>query len=764
MPSLRAGCLRFRLMAGPQLTLAPRDKAEVRPLAEYAEQAYLDYSMYVILDRALPHLADGLKPVQRRIVYAMSELGLAATAKPRKSARTIGDVIGKFHPHGDAACYEAMVHLAQPFAYRHPLVDGHGNFGAADDPKSFAAMRYTEARLTAYAQTLLAELGQGTVNWADNFDGTLKEPELLPAQLPNLLINGSSGIAVGMSTDIPPHNLGELAEALERIAARPKLHYDTLSSLIPGPDFPTGGVLITPAEEIREMYRKGHGILRLRGTWKREEGTVVIHELPWQVSGSRLLEQIAKQMRAKRLPMLENLRDESDHENPVRLILIPRSSRVDVDALIAHLYATTDLERSVRVNLNVIGQDGRPRVRDLRGLLVEWLQFRRATLRRRLEHRENQVSVRLHVLEGLMIAYLNLDEVIAIVRYEDDPKARLMKRFNLSAEQADGILNIRLRNLARIEEQKLLAEQDELEAEREDLRATLGDRHKFDKLMITEFRALAKEHGNKRRTRIVDSAPPAAAFQDEDVTPAEPITVVLSRHGFARAGKGHELDSAGLNFRPGDDLLCDLPCKSNQQVVFLSSEGRVYTLPAHSLPSARTLGEPLSSRFNVADGERWSGMMGGDPETRWLVCGTRGHGFMAKTGGLYSRSRSGKAFLNLPDKAEPLMPVPSPDGTVRVAAVSDDGRLLLFPAEELPEAAAGRGVLLIGLKNGERLAAATLIGLRDRLIMQCGDRKMTLRGQALESYAGKRARRGRALPRGWQKNVTRLARDPFRGG
>ena len=751
-------------MAGPQLRLVPRENAEARPLAEYAEQAYLDYSMYVILDRALPHLADGLKPVQRRIVYAMSELGLAATAKPRKSARTIGDVIGKFHPHGDSACYEAMVHLAQPFAYRHPLVDGHGNFGAIDDPKSFAAMRYTEARLTAYAQTLLAELGQGTVDWTDNFDGTLKEPELLPAQLPNVLVNGSSGIAVGMSTDIPPHNLRELAVALERLAARPGMRYATLAGLIPGPDFPTGGELITPAAEILEIYRKGRGVLRVRASWKREAGAVVIHELPWQVSGSRVLEQIAKQMRAKRLPMLENLRDESDHENPVRLVLQPRSARVDMEALMAHLFATTDLERSLRVNLNVIGEDGRPRVRDLRGMLVEWLGFRRGTLRRRLKHREDQVSMRLHILEGLMIAYLNLDEVIAIVRYEDNPKARLMERFRLSSEQADGILNIRLRNLARIEEQKLLAEQDELEAEREVLRATLGDKAKFDKLMISEFRALAGEHGDGRRTRIVDGAPPAAAFQEEDVTPAEPLTVVLSRHGFARAGKGHELDSAGLGFRPGDELLCDLPCKSNQQVVFLSNEGRVYSLPAHSLPSARTHGEPLSSRFNLADGARFSGMIGGDPESRWLVCGTRGHGFVATAGKLVSRSRSGKAFLNLPEGAEPLLPVPALAPNSRVAAVSGDGRLLLFPLAELPESAAGRGVLLIGLKKSERLAAATVIGLRDRLEVHCGKRKMTLRGQALENYAGKRALRGRLLPRGWQKNVTRLARDSFRGG
>ena len=751
-------------MAGPQLKLVPRDRAEPRPLAEYAEQAYLDYSMYVILDRALPHLGDGLKPVQRRIVYAMSELGLAATAKPRKSARTIGDVIGKFHPHGDAACYEAMVHLAQPFAYRHPLVDGHGNFGAVDDPKSFAAMRYTEARLTAYAQTLLAELGQGTVEWADNFDGTLKEPELLPAPLPNLLINGSSGIAVGMSTDVPPHNLRELAVAVERLARNPDMSLDKLCSLVPGPDFPTGGQLITPSDELREIYRKGHGVMRLRASYTREDTAIVIHELPWQVSGSRVLEQIARQMNARRLPMLETLRDESDHENPVRLVLAPKSSRVDADAVMAHLFATTDLERSVRVNLNVIGSDGRPRVRDLRGLLLEWLAFRRATLRRRLAHREDQVSQRLHVLEGLLIAYLNLDEVIRIVRYEDDPKARLMESFKLSAEQADGILNIRLRNLARIEEEKLLAEQEALEAERQTLRSTLSDSAKFDKLMISEFRELAKKHGDERRTRIVQGAPAAQAFQEEDVTPAEALTVVLSRHGFARAGKGHELDSAALNFRPGDELLCDLPCKSNQQVVFLSDEGRIYSMPAHSLPSARTLGEPLSSRFNVTDGAAWSGLMGGEPDGRWLVCATGGHGFVARTGGLYSRSRTGKAFLKLAEGSEPLQPAAVPGADSRVAVVSDGGRLLVFPVEELPESAAARGVLLMGLKNGARLAAVTVIGARDRLVVHCGKRKMTLRGQALESYAGKRALRGRLLPRGWQNNVTRLARDPFGGG
>jgi len=751
-------------MAGPQLKLVPRDGAEPRPLAEYAEKAYLDYSMYVILDRALPHLGDGLKPVQRRIVYAMSELGLAATAKPRKSARTIGDVIGKFHPHGDAAGYEAMVHLAQPFAYRHPLVDGHGNFGAVDDPKSFAAMRYTEARLTAYAQTLLAELGQGTVEWADNFDGTLKEPELLPAPLPNLLVNGSSGIAVGMSTDVPPHNLRELAVAAARLAKSPGMGPEKLCGLVPGPDFPTGGQLVTPPEELREIYRKGHGVMRLRASFTREDSLIVIHELPWQVSGRRVLEQVARQMNAKRLPMLETLRDESDHENPVRLVLEPRSSRVDADTVMAHLFATTDLERSVRVNLNVIGQDGRPRVRDLKGLLLEWLAFRRATLRRRLEHREDQVSQRLHILEGLMIAYLNLDEVIRIVRYEDDPKAQLMERFNLSAEQADGILNIRLRNLARIEEKKLLAEQEKLETERGELRSTLADSAKFDQLMISEFRELAKAHGDERRTRIVEGAPPAQAFQEEDMAPAEALTVVLSRHGFARAGKGHELDSAALSYRPGDELLCDLRCKSNQQVVFLSSEGRVHTLSAHSLPSARPLAEPLSSRFNVADGAAWSGLMGGDPEACWLVCATGGHGFVAATGKLYSRSRAGKAFLRLADGSEPMPPAAVPEADSRVAVASSDGRLLLFPVEELPESAAARGVLLMGLKKGERLAAATVIGARDRLLVHCGKRRMTLRGQALEEYAGKRALRGRLLPRGWRNNVTRLAREVFRSG
>ena len=751
-------------MAGPQLSLVPRGSAEARPLAEYAEQAYLDYSMYVILDRALPHIADGLKPVQRRIVYAMSELGLAATAKPRKSARTIGDVIGKFHPHGDAACYEAMVHLAQPFAYRHPLVDGHGNFGAVDDPKSFAAMRYTEARLTAYAQTLLDELDQGTVDWADNFDGTLKEPELLPAPLPNVLINGSSGIAVGMSTDIPPHNLGELAAAVERLAASPGLGYDKLAELVPGPDFPTGGELITAPGDLVEIYRKGQGVMRLRAAYVREGASIVITELPWQAPGSRVLEQIARQMNAKRLPMLENLRDESDHESPVRLVLTPRSPRVDVAGLMAHLFATTDLERSVRVNFNVIGQDGRPRVRDLRGMLAEWLTFRRATLRRRLAHREDKVSQRLHILEGLMIAYLNIDEVIAIVRYESEPRVVLMERFSLSAAQADGILNIRLRNLARIEEEKLLAEQEQLEAERESLRATLADPAKLDKLMIAEFRELAETHGNARRTRIVDGAPAAQAFQEEDIAPAEAVTVVLSGHGFARAGKGHDLDSAALSFRPGDALLCDLPCKSNQQVVFLSSEGRVYSLPAHSLPSARTLGEPLSSRFNVADGATWSGLLGGEPRGRWLVCGSSGHGFVATAGGLYSRSRAGKAFLNLAEASRPLLPAPVAGTDSLVAAASDSGRLLLFSVAELPETARGRGVLLMGLAKGERLAAVAVIGPHDRLVVQCGERRMTLRGQALKAHLGKRARRGRPLPRGWQKNVNQLIRDPFRGG
>ena len=725
-------------------------------LMDYAEQAYLDYSMYVILDRALPNFADGLKPVQRRIVYAMSELGLNSSAKPRKSARTIGDVIGKFHPHGDSACYEAMVHMAQPFAYRHPLVDGHGNFGASDDPKSFAAMRYTEAKLTAYAHTLLDEVPHGTVDWRDNFDGTLKEPEVLPAQLPNLLINGTTGIAVGMSTDVPPHNISELARALARLVARPDLSQKELAKCVPGPDFPTGGEVVTPLEDIQDIYRKGSGKLRLRASFRVEKKKhVVIEELPWQVSGSRIIEQIAKQMQAKRLPLLRDVRDESDHENPVRLVLIPRSNRVDIEALMAHLFATTDLERSVRVNLNVIGPDGRPQVCGLRRLLLYWIDFRRSTLRRRLEHRAAKVAARLEILAGLIIAYLNIDEVIAIIRNEERPKAELMKRFGLTEVQADGILNIRLRNLARIEEQKIRGEQDELEKEQAVLLDTLGDPGKLDKLMLEELRATAKKHANPRRTRLGEDTFSAKALAEDAIAPAEPVTVVLSRHGFVLAGKGHDLDAARLSLRPGDELLFMLRGKSNQQVVFLDHDGRAYSLGADQLPSARGSGAPLSMHFNISDGVRWKGLVGGLPDDRWMFSSSAGHGFFAEAKSLYSRARAGKAFVSLAKGAELLVPLALPTKAkiedLRVAVASSDGRLVVFPASELMWRTGGRGVVLMGIRDDEKVVGTAL--LKKRLIVESGTRTMTLKGDALDRYVTRRSRRGLLLPRGWKKVV-----------
>ena len=740
-----------------QLKLVPDPQAaeaEPHPIAVYAEQAYRNYSMYVILDRALPHIGDGLKPVQRRIVYAMSELGLAATAKPRKSARTIGDVIGKFHPHGDSACYEAMVHLAQSFAYRHPLVDGHGNFGAIDDPKSFAAMRYTEARLTAYAQTLLEELGQGTVDWTDNFDGTLKEPERLPARLPNVLINGSSGIAVGLSTDIPPHNIGELAEALERLAKDPEAE---IAPVLPGPDFPTGGKLVSPAEDIGNAYATGRGVLKLRGRWKKEKGGIVIDELPWQVPSARVLEQIAAQMRAKKLPLLDDLRDESDHENPVRLVLIPRSNRVDCDALMAHLFATTDLERSVKVNLNMIGLDGRPRVRPLREVLLEWLDFRRATVRRRLEHRLGRVKDRLHILEGLLIAYANLDEVIRIVRTADDPKQTLMERFDLTVVQTEGILNIRLRRLARLEEAKLRSEQEGLLTEKGELQSLLRSPAKLNGKMIGEIRETAAAHGDGRRTVIGEAGVASAALKAEDVVPSEPVTVILSRHGFVRLAKGHGIDPEGLTYRPGDRFLQATACVSNQPVVFLDHTGRCFTLRPHTLPSARSLGEPLSSRFSVPDGMRWHSVIGGDAGQTWMLAGSSGHGFLTRTGTMYAYKTAGRAFVKLAPGSVllPLAKAPEPEKipfeSLQVAVATSGGRLLLFPATEMPfPATGGKGNQLIRLAGDERVTAAILIKAGKALSVACSKRVMTLRGQKLEGYVGKRALRGWMLPRGWR--------------
>jgi topoisomerase-4 subunit A len=729
---------------------------ERMPLAHFTEKAYLDYSMYVILDRALPHLSDGLKPVQRRIIYAMSDLGLSAVSKPKKAARTVGDVIGKFHPHGDSACYEAMVHMAQPFSYRYPLVDGQGNWGSQDDPKSFAAMRYTEARLTRYAQVLLAELAQGTVDWQANFDGTLEEPVLLPAQLPNLLLNGASGIAVGMSTDIPPHNLREIATALIRLLENPKTTLSQLMRHVKGPDFPTGGDLISPRADIADIYKTGGGTLRLRARYEVQDGEIIVSELPHQVSGAKVLEQIAAQMRAKKLPMMEDLRDESDHESPTRLVLTPRSGRIDTDALMSHLFATTDLERTIRVNLNVIGLDGRPGVYGLKPLLEEWLKFRANTIRRKLNHRLERVTARLHVLDGLLIAYLNIDAVIKIIRKEDEPKPVLMKRFKLSDAQAEAILELKLRHLAKLEEIKIRGEQESLAGEAADLKKTLRSKARLTGLIKTELLELGKAHGDERRTLIVERDP-GQAMDEAELIASDPVTVVLSARGWARAGKGHDIDAESLSYRSGDDFLASAMGRSNQLAVFLDSTGRAYSLPAHTLPSARGQGEPLSGRLKPPDGSSFGAVLLGAAEDSWVVASSTGYGFAVKLEHLHSRNKAGKAVLSVPKGARVIPGAAVGESGALLAAVSSDGRLLVFPLEELPELARGKGNKILALpgKSAVEMVAIAVLEDGQALKVVSGSREMTLKAKDLQHYLANRGRRGNALPRGWRK-VERL--------
>ncbi len=734
---------------------------ERQALKDFTEKAYLDYSMYVILDRALPHIGDGLKPVQRRIVYAMSELGLSAAAKYKKAARTVGDVLGKFHPHGDSACYEAMVHMAQPFTYRYPLIDGQGNWGAQDDPKSFAAMRYTEARLSPFARLLLDELGEGTVDWTPNFDGTLDEPVFLPARLPHVLLNGASGIAVGMATDIPPHNLREVAEACICLLETPDADIDELCRHIPGPDYPTGAEIITPRNEIAAIYRNGRGSIRLRAHYVLEGGEIIIDALPHQVSGARVLEQIAAQMNARKLPMVEDLRDESDHEQPTRLVIVPRSRRVDIEALMAHLFATTDLERSVRVNMNVIGLDGRPGVRNLRDLLAEWLRFRRETVRRRLEHRLERVINRLHILDGLLIAYLNIDEVIAIIRNEDDPKTALMARFGLSETQAHAILEIRLRQLARLEEIRIRAEQEALQAEREDLERILGSERRMTTLLKKEIREDAERYGDDRRSELRTRAP-AQALRESDLMSAEPVTVILSEKGWIRAAKGHEIDVAGLGFKAGDRLLTTTRGRSNQGLVVLDDHGRAYALPIHGLPSARGHGEPLTGRLSPPAGARFVTMLTGDPEERYLLASDAAYGFVTRLADLQGRNKAGKAVLTLPKGSRVLPParLPGPPEDCEVAVVSNTGRLLVFAATELPVLGRGKGVKLMGIPparaaaHEEFVAGLAIVPAGGRLVIQAGQRQMRLDGRDLEPYRGTRGRRGALLPQGFRKVAT----------
>jgi topoisomerase-4 subunit A len=734
---------------------------EKRPMGQFTEKAYLDYSMYVILDRALPALGDGLKPVQRRITYAMSELSLSAASKHKKSARTVGDVIGKFHPHGDSACYEAMVHMAQEFSYRYPIVDGQGNWGSADDPKSFAAMRYTESRLTRYAEVLLAELGDGTVDWGPNFDGTLEEPLQLPARLPNLLLNGTSGIAVGMATDIPPHNLREVAAACIALLDDADLTTRGLMKYVKGPDLPTGAELISPRAELVEFYDKGTGSFRARATYEiDEDGLIVITALPFQVSGNRVLEQVAEQMRQKKLPMVEDLRDESDHENPTRLVIEPRSNRVDVEQLMAHLFATTDLERSYRVNLNVIGLDGRPRVLGLKALLTEWLEFRRRTVRRRLEHRLEKVSRRLHILDGLLVAYLNLDEVIRIIRREEEPKPVLIKRFKLSDEQAEAILETKLRHLAKLEEMKIREEQKALAEERAGLEAILASKARLTKLIRSEIEADAEEYGDERRTRIVEREA-AQAIDATELVANEPVTIVLSTGGFVRAAKGHEIDPLTLAYKTGDGFQSVVRGRSTQLAVFLDSTGRSYSLMAHTLPSARGQGEPLSGRLDPPDGARFAGALIGEPEDLWLLATDFGYGFTVRLKELHSRNRAGKAVLKVDAGALVLPPVPVSDPAALLAAANSDGRLLVFPVADVPELPRGKGNKLFGIPGKkaemreELMTGIAVLRPGQDLLVWSGERRMTLKAAELQDYRGERAQRGAVLPRGWRK-VDRL--------
>ena len=733
------------------------DGVERQSLKGYTESAYLNYSMYVILDRALPNVGDGLKPVQRRIIYAMSELGLKNTAKFKKSARTVGDVLGKYHPHGDSACYEAMVLMAQPFSYRYPLIDGQGNWGAPDDPKSFAAMRYTEARMASYADTLLSELGQGTVDWKPNFDGTMDEPCILPARLPNVLLNGTTGIAVGMATDIPPHNLREVASACVRLLDEPKATVEQICEHIKGPDYPTDAEIITPKEDIRKLYETGRGSVRMRAVYDNESGDIVITALPHQVSGAKILEQIAQQMQAKKLPMVSDLRDESDHENPTRLVIVPKSNRVDLEGVMTHLFATTDLERTYRVNMNLIGIDGRPQVKPLNAILREWLAFRTDTVKRRLQYRLDKITRRLHLLEGQLIAFLNLDEVIHIIRTEDKPKALLMERFGLTEDQTEYILETKLRQLARLEEMKIRAEQEELAKERDQLERTLGSAARLKTLIKKEILADAEKYGDARRSPIV-SREEAKAMSEVDLIPSDPITVVLSQKGWVRSAKGHDVDPESLNYKSGDEYKLSACGRSNDPVIVLDSSGRTYSVHAHNLPSARGQGEPLTGRINPPSGATFEGLLMGSAEQLYLMASDAGYGFVVTRDDLYTKNKSGKVALTLPKGGLVLPPVAVTDiESSYLAAVSNEGRMLVFPLAELPVMARGKGNKIISIPSArvqareEFMIGAAVLREGDVLVVNVGKRHIKLKLRELEHYMGERGRRGNKLPRGFQK-------------
>ncbi|MDU2224842.1 MAG: DNA topoisomerase IV subunit A [Haemophilus parainfluenzae] len=738
---------------------------EQMPLRTFTEKAYLNYSMYVIMDRALPFIGDGLKPVQRRIVYAMSELGLNAAAKFKKSARTVGDVLGKFHPHGDSACYEAMVLMAQPFSYRYPLVDGQGNWGAPDDPKSFAAMRYTESRLSKISEILLSELGQGTVDFQPNFDGTLEEPQYLPARLPHILLNGTTGIAVGMATDIPPHNINEVADAAVLLLDNPKAGLDDVLNIIQGPDFPTEAEIISPKDDIRKMYETGRGSIKMRATWHKEDGEIIISALPHQSSPSKIIAQIAEQMTAKKLPMVEDIRDEADYENPVRIVLVPRSNRVDTDALMAHLFATTDLEKSYRVNMNMIGLDHKPAVKGLLQVLTEWLTFRRTTVTRRLQHRLDKVLARLHILDGLMIAFLNIDEVIEIIRTEDEPKQVLMARFNLSDEQAEAILNLRLRHLAKLEEHQLQAEKDKLEEERSNLELILGSERRLNTLIKKEIQEDAKKYASPRMSQLVEREE-AKAISESEMTPAEPVTVILSEMGWVRCAKGHDIDPAGLSYKAGDKYLAHACGKSNQPVIFIDSTGRSYALDPLSLPSARSQGEPLTGKLTLPAGATIEQVIMEPEKQELLMASDAGYGFICKFEDLIARNKAGKALISLPENAKVLKPETLSESASLLVSLTSAGRMLIFPVRDLPALSKGKGNKIISIPTAnakarsELLVKLFLISEQASLEFHSGKRKITLKPEDLQKFRAERGRKGSQLPRGLHSNVDIVVVEP----
>ena len=738
---------------------------EQMPLRTFTEKAYLNYSMYVIMDRALPFIGDGLKPVQRRIVYAMSELGLNAAAKFKKSARTVGEVLGKFHPHGDFACYEAMVLMAQPFSYRYPLVDGQGNWGAPDDPKSFAAMRYTESRLSKISEILLTELGQGTVDFQPNFDGTLEEPQYLPARLPHILLNGTTGIAVGMATDIPPHNINEVADAAVLLLDNPKAGLDDVLNIIQGPDFPTEAEIISPKDDIRKMYETGRGSIKMRATWHKENGEIIISALPHQSSPSKIIAQIAEQMTAKKLPMVEDIRDEADYENPVRIVLVPRSNRVDTDALMAHLFATTDLEKSYRVNMNMIGLDHKPAVKGLLQVLTEWLTFRRTTVTRRLQHRLDKVLARLHILDGLMIAFLNIDEVIEIIRTEDEPKQVLMARFNLSDEQAEAILNLRLRHLAKLEEHQLQAEKDKLEEERSNLELILGSERRLNTLIKKEIQEDAKKYASPRMSQLVEREE-AKAISESEMTPAEPVTVILSEMGWVRCAKGHDIDPIGLSYKAGDKYLAHACGKSNQPVIFIDSTGRSYALDPLSLPSARSQGEPLTGKLTLPAGATIEQVIMEPEKQELLMASDAGYGFICKFEDLIARNKAGKALISLPENAKVLKPETLSESASLLVSLTSAGRMLIFPVRDLPALSKGKGNKIISIPaanakaRSELLVKLFLISEQASLEFHSGKRKITLKPEDLQKFRAERGRKGSQLPRGLHSNVDIVVVEP----